>query len=77
MESASLCLLHMCVIDHPQQCWCFFLLFISVPYQGAQMYSQSGYGQAGAGPWSQYPYSQAYGQAAAAQVCMSFSWPFL
>ena len=46
--------------------------FLSVPYQGAQMYSQGGYGQGGAGAWGQYPYSQAYGQAAAAQVrCFS------
>ena len=34
------------------------------------MYSQGGYGQTGAGPWNQYPYTQAYGQAAAAQVCI-------
>ena len=66
---------HVLLITHNNVC--VFLLFISVPYQGAQMYSQGGYGQAGAGPWSQYPYSQAYGQAAAAQVCMSFSWLYL
>ena len=45
----------------------YLVPFNSVPYQGAQMYSQGGYGQASAGPWSQYPYTQAYGQAAAAQ----------
>ena len=39
-----------------------------VPYQGAQLYPQGGYGQSSGGPWSQYPYSQAYGQTAAAQV---------
>ena len=41
---------------------------LSVPYQGAQLYPQGGYGQSGAGPWNQYPYSQAYGQTGAAQV---------
>lgn len=39
-----------------------------VPYQGAQLYPQGGYGQSSGGPWSQYPYSQAYGQTAAAQA---------
>lgn len=49
-------------------------LVCRVPYQGNQLYPQGGYGQSsGGGPWSQYPYSQAYGQTAAAQVFISFT----
>lgn len=47
-----------------------------MPYQAAQMYGgpqQAAYpgAPATANPWAQYPYQQAYGAAAAAQVLVA------
>ncbi len=61
--NVSLAFLHKYIIDITCN-----LFSLRVPYQGAQLYPQGGYGQSSAGPWNQYPYSQAYGQTAAAQV---------
>lgn len=57
----------------PSLCMLTMLIFFSMPYQSMfggpqQSYAQGSPGQA-ANPWAQYPYQQAYGAAAAAQVC--------